>query len=243
MQIRWYGLVYVLGFLLGGWFLLKARSRLGLSKDDVWDLLFYVVVGVVVGARLFEVFWHPAYYLGDLVNFVKVWQGGMSFHGGFVGVIVAVWLYSKRKKLDFWRIADILSLPAMLALAFGRVANFINGELWGRVFDGSWCVNFRNTGGGDVCRHPSTLYGAAKRFMVAGWLYCLYVRDGFTGGFLFWNFVLFEAVGRFIVDFYREDVLWWMLTIGQWFSLVMVVVAVIVMIMRYRVDWKRVFVA
>ncbi|MAG72778.1 prolipoprotein diacylglyceryl transferase [archaeon] len=237
LEIRWYGLAYVLGFLLVVWWLNKKKDQLGISKDDTWDLLFYIMIGVIAGARIFEVFWEPSYYLSNPLNFFKIWQGGMSFHGGFVGIVVAVWIYCKKKQLDFWKMADILSIPAIFALALGRIANFINGELWGRAWDGSWCVNFKNTGGGDVCRHPSTIYAAVKRFAVFGWLVWLSKKE-WTPGFIFWNFVFFEGLGRFIVDFFREDTLWFSLTIGQWFSVVMVLVAICVFKTKYKKDCK-----
>ncbi|MBI2573651.1 prolipoprotein diacylglyceryl transferase [Candidatus Woesearchaeota archaeon] len=259
LEIRWYGLVYVLGFLFAAWLLHKYRSHLNMSKDEVWDLMLYVILGVLIGSRVFEVFWEPRYYLSNPLNFFKVWQGGMSFHGGFVGIIAGVWLYARKTKRSFSQLADIISMPAMLALAFGRIANFVNGELWGTVADQTktwWCVNFKNTGGQDLCRHPQQLYAATYRFMIAGWLWFLLsknkfrtgqvtsVRDqhfsSFRAGFLFWNFVLLEGIGRFIVDFWREDTLWGPLTIGQWFSAAMVVVAVVVMIRRYKDDWKKI---
>ncbi len=238
LQIRWYGLVYLIGFLLGVWWLKRKAKEL--TKDEVWDLIFYLMVGVLAGSRLFEIFWEPQYYLSNPLNLFKIWQGGMSFHGGFVGIIVACWWYCKKKKLNFWHIADLLSIPAIFALALGRIANFINGELWGRAWDGAWCVNFRNTGGGDVCRHPSTLYAAGKRFLVLAWLYWLSYQKEFTPGFVFWNFVFWEGLGRFLVDFYREDILYWSLSLGQWFSMVMMVIAGWMFWKKYRADWKKI---
>ncbi len=243
IAIHWYGLVYVLGFLLAIWWLQKYRARVGLSKDQVWDLLFYVIIGVLVGARLFLFFWEPAYYFGNPLRIFEVWNGGMSFHGGFVGSVVGAWYYCKRKKVNFWKVADVLSVPAIFALMLGRVANFINGELWGRVWDGSWCVNFVNADAraGDVCRHPSQIYGAVKRSIVFGWLFFLQLHKEFTPGFIFWNFVFWEGLGRVIVDFYRENSLFLNLSLGQWFSLAMVFVAAWVFYKRYRDDWKKLF--
>ena len=242
LQIRWYGLVYVLGFLFVLWWLnfYRKKGELSLEKEEVSDFAFYLMIGVIIGSRIFEVFWNPSYYLSNPLRFFKVWEGGMSFHGGFVGILTACWWFCKKKKLNFLKMADILSLPTIVALALGRVANFINGQLWGRPFSGSWCVNFKKTGGGDVCRHPSTLYAAGKRFLVAGWILLLSLRNSFKTGFIFWNFVLFEGLGRIIVDFYREDVLWLNFTIGQWFSLVMVLVAVWFLLRYYGNEWKKV---
>ncbi len=239
LQVRWYGLVYVLGFFLVVWWLQHARrnGKINFSKDDIWDFTFYILVGTLAGARLFMMFWQPETYLFKPWNLLKVWEGGMSFHGGFVGSVVGWWLYHKKKRFDIWRIADIVSIPLILALALGRIANFINGELWGHVWNGSLCVNFKNTGGGDVCRHPSTLYAAAKRFIVFGWLLWLSFKDRFTPGFIFWNFVFFEGLGRIIVDFYRENAVFLGFSLGQWFSLAMVLVALWAFRTKYRKDW------
>jgi phosphatidylglycerol---prolipoprotein diacylglyceryl transferase len=239
LEIRWYGLVYILGFFLGVLWLEHARKKgsFDITKDDIWDLAFYLMLGVIVGARLFEIFWEPAYYLSNPFNILKIWQGGMSFHGGFLGSILAAWLYCKKKKINFWILADLGSVPLIFALALGRLANFVNGELVGRVFNGSWCVIFPKTD--QLCRHPSTLYAAGKRFIVLGWLLFLSTSKQFKPGFIFWNFVFWEGLGRIIVDFYRQDVLYAGFSLGQWFSLVMVIIAFWFFVTKYSDDWKR----
>lgn len=243
LEVRWYGLVYVLGFLLAAIWLsyCSKKGKINLNKEEVWDFVFYLIVGVLVGSRLFMIFWEPQTYLLKPWNLLFFWQGGMSFHGGFVGIVIAAAIYAKKKKLNFWTLADVVSIPAIFALALGRIANFINGELWGRAFDGSWCINFKNSGGGDVCRHPSTLYAAGKRFLVFFWLLVLSYKDHFKPGFIFWNFVMFEGLGRIIVDFFREDPTFIGFSLGQWFSLIMVIVALWMFVKYYREDWKKIF--
>ncbi|PIN73662.1 prolipoprotein diacylglyceryl transferase [Candidatus Woesearchaeota archaeon CG10_big_fil_rev_8_21_14_0_10_45_16] len=255
LEIRWYGLVYVLGFFLGLWWLQRHREEVGLSKDDVWDLLFYLMLGLIIGARLFEIFWEPQYYLSSFTNIFKIWQGGMSFHGGLVGSFTAAWIYCKKKKINFWKVADILSVPGIFALALGRVANFVNGELIGRAWNGPWCVVFPDYD--DLCRHPSTLYAAAKRFVIFGWLLFLQSKNKLTTfkpgrvvgtrdlslttfkpGFIFLNLVFWEGLGRFIVDFYRQDILYWSLSLGQWFSLAMIVAALWIFLKHYKGQLK-----
>ena len=242
VEIRWYGLVYVLGFLLGWWWLRQAQKKglLPLSEEQISDLIFYLMVGVLIGSRLFMVFWNPEIYLWKPWNLLFIWQGGMSFHGGFVGIVIACAWYCRKHHQDFWKIADILSVPALLALGLGRIANFINGELWGRPWNGSWCVNFKNTGGGDLCRHPNMIYAALQRFLVTGWLWFL-SSGKYKPGFIFWNFVFWEGLGRFAVDFFRENALFLGLSLGQWFSLVMMLVAGTVFWKRYRKDWRVLF--
>ena len=243
VEIRWYGIVYVLGFFLAVWWLhfMKKRDRLSLTTDEIWDFAFYLMLGVIIGSRLFLMVWHPQTYLLKPWNLLRIWEGGMSFHGGFVGIVTAAYWYCRKKQLNFLKMADILSIPAILALALGRIANFINGELWGRVWDGRWCVNFKNSGGGDVCRHPYPLYEMGKRFLIFGWLIFLSFLQGVKPGFIFWNFVFWEGLGRFLLDFVKEDPLLAGLTLGQWMSLVMVIVAGIVFWKQYREDWRKVF--
>jgi phosphatidylglycerol---prolipoprotein diacylglyceryl transferase len=238
LEVRWYGLVYVLGFLLIAYFLKKSKKELKISDDNVWDYVFYVALGVILGARLFEIFWNPSYFLSGW-NILKIWEGGMSFHGGLVGAIIANYYFAKKHKIKFMVLADIVAIPAIFILALGRLANFINGELWGRAFDGDWCVNFKNTGGGDICRHPSVLYAAVKRFLVFFYLLFLSKYKEFKPGFLFWNLVFFEGLGRIFVDFYREDTLHLGFSVGQWFSLVMVIAALYAFYKYYRADCKK----
>ncbi len=264
LEVRWYGLVYVLGFLLGMWWLQRARKKglIEMTSDEISDLLFYLILGVIIGARLFMLFWNPSYYLFQPWNLLKIWEGGMSFHGGFVGIVVACWWYCKKKGKDFWRIADLLAVPAMLALALGRLANFVNGELVGRVWDGQWCVVFPEYG--NLCRHPNMIYSFFQRMAVFGWLWFLsgrretaekrareaterknvekenivdsHPKPSFVSkpGFIFWNLVLWEGVGRFLMDFFREDTFYLSLSLGQWFSVGMVIVALWVFKTKYK---------
>ena len=240
VEIRWYGLVYVLGFFLSVWWLhyLSRKGRAKLTSEDIWDFAFYCMLGVLIGSRLFEIFWEPAYYLGNPLNLLKIWEGGMSFHGGLVGIVIAGYWYCRKKQLNFWELADVMSFPTMFALALGRIANFINGELVGRTWNGTWCVVFPRED--NLCRHPQTLYAAGYRFLISFWLLWLSLREKFTPGFIFWNFVLWEGIGRFIVDFYREDVLTLGLTLGQWFSVGMIIIAVIFLWKRHRMDFKNI---
>ncbi len=239
LEIRWYGLVYVLSFFLVILWLnyLKNQKELELSKEKIWDLAFYLMLGVIIGSRVLMIFWEPRYYLFQPLNLFKIWQGGMSFHGGFVGIITACWIYCRVNKLNFWRMADFLSIPTICALALGRIANFINGELIGTIWNGRGCVVFPNYD--DYCRHPSTLYAAGYRFIIFGGLLLLNYLGRFQEGFIFWNFVFWEGIGRFIVDFYRQDSLYWYFSLGQWFSLIMILLSIIIFISKYSPDCKK----
>lgn len=236
--IRWYSLVYIFGFLLGIYFLKKYKKNLKINDEEIYDFITYLIVGVVVGARLFEVLvWEPKFYFANPLEILKIWHGGMSFHGGLIGAVVAGYLYCKKKNFNFWIFADVLVIPGILALALGRIANFVNAELIGTVTDVKWCVNYPNV---ESCRHPSQLYGAFYRFLL--FFYLLYINKKlFKPGFLFWNFVFLESIGRFIVDFYREDILYIGLSIGQWSSIVLIVISLIVFVKNYKEDWKKIF--
>jgi len=164
--IRWYGLAYVLGFVGGAWLLTRyARAnppRSLLPAEKVWDLTIALVIGVMVGARLgYFIFYTPGELLKNPLVLFRLWDGGMSSHGGFVGVIIALAWFARRGKIPFLHLGDIVASIASLGLLLGRIANYLNGELWGTLTGGAWGVIFAETGGGDAPRHPSQLYEAA----------------------------------------------------------------------------------
>ncbi|MBT3298084.1 prolipoprotein diacylglyceryl transferase [archaeon] len=240
LEVRYYSLAYLLGFFLSVWWLMywRKRGELNLTKEEVWDFAFYLIVGVIVGSRLMMVFWQPMTYLSDPLEIFRFWNGGMSFHGGLIGIISAGLIYCKIKKIKFLSMADLMSVPTLFALAMGRIANFINGELVGRITNLPWCVEFQ---GYFDCRHPSTLYAATKRFIITGWLMFLSfseLRKKFKPGFLFWNFVFWDGLGRVILDFFRWDILYLGLSKGQWLSAIMVVVSLYFFWKYYQEDWK-----
>ncbi|MDP3728369.1 MAG: prolipoprotein diacylglyceryl transferase [bacterium] len=238
LEIRWYGIIYAFGFLLALFFLLKNRREIGLNKDESYDLLFYLMLGDIIGARLFHVlFWEPSFYFSNPLQILYLWNGGLAFHGGLVGVILAAWVYCRKKKISFLKVADLLSIPALIGLGLGRIANFINGELVGTVTTVSWCVDFRD----GLCRHPYVLYSAVKRFALAGVLYGLQKYRIFKEGFIFWLMIFGLGIGRFVLDFMREDVLYLGLSVGQWMSLLMLVLALAVLFHGYKDDLRKIF--
>ena len=236
--IRWYSLVYILGFLLAAYFLKKNKEKLNIKEDDVSNFTIYLIIGVVLGARLFHILIVDfGFYSEHLTEIFKIWRGGMSFNGGLIGAMAATYYFSRKKKIGFGVLADILTIPAIFALALGRLANFVNAELIGKITSVNWCVNYPGIEG---CRHPSQIYSSIGRFIIFVYLVILN-RNEFKPGFIFWNFVFFESIGRFIVDFYREDVLYFNLTLGQILSVVLVVISLIVFIKYYRNDCKKLF--
>jgi len=223
VEIRWYGIVWALGFLLAYLALQKNKEKLSMSHEQVESYFFYFMVSVIAGARLFHVlFWGASYYLSHPLKILAVWEGGLAFHGGLVGGVLFTYYFTKKHNLSWQKLFDVLSIPAALALAFGRFANFMNGELWGRVTDVAWCFTDEGVEG---CRHPSTLYAAAGRFLSLFYLYYLSKKEQ-KDGYIFWQFVLWMGVVRLVVDLFRADALYLFLTAGQWFSVVMILIAV-----------------
>ncbi|ABB31464.1 prolipoprotein diacylglyceryl transferase [Geobacter metallireducens RCH3] len=205
LEFRWYGLMYILGFIAAYFIVLRrARKRsLLLSADDVADIIFYLAVGVILGGRLgYILFYNAPYYLEHPLKIFAVWEGGMSFHGGLIGVVLAGLLVARKKRLGFFTLADLCVLTAPVGLGLGRLGNFINGELYGRVTDMPWGVVFRE--GGPMPRHPSQLYEAILEGPVLFIILMVVGRKERPAGVAFWTFVSCYGLFRFFVEFFRE---------------------------------------
>lgn len=240
LGIRYYGLAYLLGFGLGGWILFHAakRRRLDLAPPAVADLMTALVIGVIVGGRLgYFVFYEPMTIFRDPLQFLKVWEGGMASHGGFIGVGVAMAWFARKHNTSFRGLADATIAVAPLGVGLGRTANFINGELWGRVTDVSWAVIFPASGRAGVSlaeiapRHPSQLYAAAlEGFLLFGYLQWRYWRTDAQPGRITGEFLIIYAIARMITEMFREPDagLIFGLTRGSFYSIFMIVAGLIV---------------
>jgi phosphatidylglycerol:prolipoprotein diacylglycerol transferase len=233
IAIRWYGLMYLIAFaafyLLGRWRVQRTHwgAATGLRASDVEDLLFFGVLGVVIGGRLgYVLFYKPAYYLQHPLEALAVWQGGMSFHGGLVGVLLACALFARRRGLPYLRLMDFVAPLVPLGLAAGRLGNFVNGELWGRPTDLPWAMVFPQSGTADP-RHPSQLYQFAGEglllFALLWWFSSRPRPIGRVSGL----FLVGYGVLRFLAEFGREPdaflgLLAGGLSMGQLLSLPMV---------------------
>jgi phosphatidylglycerol:prolipoprotein diacylglycerol transferase len=237
LAFRWYGLMYLLGFalfLLLGW--RRARdSWRGMQKNEVDDLLFWGVVGVILGGRLgYVLFYKPAYYLANPLEALMIWHGGMASHGGLIGVVLVMWLWSRARGKSFLNVADFVAPLVPLGLAAGRVGNFINGELWGRAADPAvwpWAMVFPNANDG-IPRHPSQLYQFALEGVLLFVILWLYSRKPRAPGQVGAMFLIGYGVLRFIAEFAREPdsflgLLALKLSMGQWLSLPMVAIGVV----------------
>jgi phosphatidylglycerol:prolipoprotein diacylglycerol transferase len=232
LAVRWYGLMYLVGFAAGWWLGLR-RIEKGLApvtRQQFDDLLFMAVLGVILGGRLgYVLFYKPGYYFAHPLEIFAVWQGGMSFHGGLLGVILAMAFAARRHKVAFLRLMDFVAPLCPLGIAAGRLGNFINGELYGRVTDLPWGMVFR--GAGDAPRHPSQLYEFALEGLALFALLWWFSARPRPRGQVSALFLTGYGVFRFIAEFGREPdsflgYLAFGLTMGQWLSLPMIALGV-----------------
>jgi len=245
LAVRWYGLMYLVGFALAFWL---GRIRVAKSKTVTLpildDLLFFIVLGVVLGGRLgYVLFYKPMDYFHDPLEILAVWHGGMSFHGGLLGVLLAVWYVSRKHSLPWLVLTDFLAPLIPQGLAAGRLGNFINGELYGRVTDVPWGMVFHSAGAGPLPRHPSQLYQFGLEgvlLFVILWIYSARPRPtGAVSGV----FLLGYGVFRFFAEYFREPddflgLLALNMSMGQWLSLPMIVLGAAMLFWAWRRQQK-----
>ncbi len=241
LAVRWYGMMYLLGFV-AAYFIIRHLAKyrgLNLTADHLSDLLFYTVLGVIFGGRLgYTLFYNWSYYWRHPLEIFAVWQGGMSFHGGLLGVVVAAVIFCRRRQLPTLLVGDILVTAASIGLGLGRLGNFINAELWGRTTDLPWGMVF--PGAGPEPRHPSQLYEAVLEGPVLFMILWLLHRKKVASGIPFFAFFFFYGLFRFGVEFCRQPdahigFLWGGATMGQLLSLPMIVAGVAgVVFLQYK---------
>jgi phosphatidylglycerol:prolipoprotein diacylglycerol transferase len=244
--LRFYSLAYLAGILFAYWHLSRMIRQAGapLAQRHVDDLFFYCTLGIILGGRLgYALFYDQALWANPL-NLFKLWEGGMSFHGGLIGVVLAIFWVCRAGKLSFVRVSDYIAPCAPLGLFFGRIANFINGELWGKVAgpDVRWAMVFPD--GGPFARHPSQLYEAALEGFVLGLvLFVLFwrTRARWRPGLLMGVFSLGYGAARFVVEIYREPdaqltefAARTHLSMGQWLTVPMILLGLFLIIRALR---------
>ena len=213
-QIKWYSMAYIMGIILGWAYALKIIKKLQnntenfepIKRSDFDDLLVYLVLGIILGGRLgYAIFYNLEYYIQNSFEIFKLWQGGMSFHGGLLGVIVAIFIFSKNKNANFFKYSDIVACVAPIGLFLGRIANFINGELFGKISTLPWAVIFPN--GGNIARHPSQIYEAILEglmlFILINFLALkkhLIIKTGYVSSF----FLITYSILRIFSENFRE---------------------------------------
>lgn len=247
VQVHWYGLTYLMAFGLFLW-LASRRTRqpsfsnAGWVQRDVEDLLFYGVMGVVIGGRLgYVLFYKPGYYFANPWEILAVWKGGMAFHGGLLGVLAAMWVFARTRGRHFLEVTDLIAPCVPTGLASGRIGNFINGELWGREADPSlpWAMVFPQSGL-NIPRHPSQIYQFLLEGLLLFVLLWVYARRPRQLGVVSGIFMVGYGSFRFAVEYFREPdnflgPLALGLSMGQWLCVPMVLVgAVLVWLGRHR---------
>ena len=242
LKIHWYGLTYLVGFVAGWWLgRLRARNPWSpLNEDQVFDLLFYIALGVILGGRFgYVVFYNFDAFIADPLWLLRVWEGGMSFHGGLLGVMLAMWWYGRKVGSGFWRMADFVAPLVPIGLGAGRIGNFINGELWGKPTDVPWGMVFPQAPDALV-RHPSQLYQFALEgvvFFIILWWFSAKPRPRMAVSGLF---LVCYGVFRFLVEFVRQPdpqlgyLAFDWLTMGQVLSFPMIVAGAGLMLIAYR---------
>lgn len=231
-DIKWYSLAYIAGIFIGWWYLLRLLAQPGapMARRHADDIVFYVTLGIILGGRLgYAVFYGPDMF-SNPIKILRLWDGGMSFHGGLIGTAFAMWLFARKHQLNLLRVADYVACCVPFGLFFGRIANFVNGELWGKPATVPWAIIFPRTGA-DVPRHPSQLYEAVLEGIVLGLVMAFLfwrTRWRYEPGKLAGAFLTGYALARFTVEFFREpdrQLIWLAdmtgLHMGQWLTLPM----------------------
>ncbi len=238
LKVRWYGLMYVFGFF-GGYFLVRwlAKKRnVDVPKDVLQELISYLAVGVILGGRLgYVLFYNLPLYLGDPLEALAIWHGGMSFHGGLLGAVLMGWWFTKKRSFSFYPIADLFAVAAPIGLGLGRIGNFINGELYGRPTNVPWAMIFPE--GGPVARHPSQIYEAFLEGLVLFSVLIWLSKRVHTEGVLFWTFFGGYGLARFFVEFFREPdpqlgLVLGPFSMGQVLSLLMILVSTLFLVIK-----------
>ena len=248
LAIRWYALAYIGGIVFGWWLgqaIAKHPELFGATKvpaqNDIDDFLIWIVLGIVLGGRLgFVLFYNLPFYASDPLQVLKLWQGGMSFHGGMIGLATATYIFSKRRNIHFLTLMDMVAAVTPIGLFLGRVANFINGELYGRASDMPWAVMFPR--GNLIPRHPSQLYEAGLEgillfavLMTAIWHFRALQKPGIITGL----FLIIYGLSRCVVELFREPdaqlgYLWGGITMGQLLSLPMIAAGIALIVLAAK---------
>ena len=241
IEIRWYSLAYIVGIICG-WFISK---KFFISDKDVLnkfdDFITYIILGIIIGGRLgYVIFYNYDYYSNNLLDILKVWQGGMSFHGGLIGIIIVSIWFSKKNNQNAFNYLDIISLVAPIGIFFGRIANFINSELYGIESNLPWAVKFIKVD--NLFRHPSQLYEAFFEGLILFFILIYFKNKNFlkTPGLISGLFLFFYSIFRFIIEFFRVPdqqlgYLFFNLTMGQIISLLFLLVGIYLIMMKYEI--------
>jgi len=240
LEIRWYGLIMALAFLIGSLIAVKLGKKRNLNKDQVYDFLIYLIPFSILFARLFHVFvYNFSYYTSNPIQIFQIWKGGVSLFGGLFGALIAAIIYSKVKKVPLLNLADVFIIPLSFGIIFGRIGNFINQELYGKITNLPWAMKFDNVEG---LRHPTQIYESIKNFIIFAFLFswqqkALKTSKHYKKGYFFWVFVIMYGAMRFIIEFWKEpETMYFGIPVGQIFSLWMFVIGAYVLLKEYKMN-------
>ena len=228
LEIRWYSLSYIFGIMLGWIYAKKFLIKDENIKKSFDELITYIIIGIIIGGRLgYVAFYNPVYYFNNLIEIFMIWKGGMSFHGGLIGVLISTYLFAKKNNTDSFIYLDIISMSAPIGIFLGRISNFINSELYGRKTDVLWSVVFTKVD--NISRHPSQIYEAILEGLVLFFIMYLFAKKNYLKkpGLISSLFLVFYSIFRFFVEFYRvpDEQLGFIflnLTMGQIISLIFI---------------------
>ena len=227
-EIRWYSLSYIFGIIFGWIYAKKFLIKDENIKKSFDDLVTYIIIGIIIGGRLgYVIFYNPIYYLNNLIEIFMIWKGGMSFHGGLIGVLIATYLFTKKNNTDPFTYLDIISMSAPIGIFLGRISNFINSELYGKETSLAWSVKFINVD--NLNRHPSQIYEAFFEGIVLFLLLNIFFKKFlFKRGLISSLFLIYYSIFRFFVEFTREPdsqlgYLIFNLTMGQIISIIFLI--------------------
>jgi len=237
-EIRYYGLLMALAFLIGYFILRKLSNEFEISEKQAEDFFIYALLSLIVGARLFEVlFYDPSYYFSNPIKILYVWEGGLASHGAIILTFIVAILYSKLKNIKFYNLADLFIIPIALGASFVRIGNFINNELVGRVTNVPWAVKFS---GYEGLRHPVQLYQASYLFVIFLILFKIRKLKDRKPGIILWSFLLLDSMFRFITEFFKDlpkDYGFYLynLNLAQYFSVAIVIISLIMLIRMFKI--------
>ena len=226
-EIRYYGLLFALAFLIGYYLAKKLSKEFNIEESKIENISIYLLISIIIGARLFEVlFYDPAYYFSDPIKIFYIWEGGLASHGAIIALILFTYIYCKRKNVKFYNFADLFIIPISLGAAFVRLGNFFNSELVGKITPVPWAVQFNNYEG---LRHPVQLYQSFYYLIIFLILYSN--RKNKKEGTLFWGFIFLDGVFRFITEFFKDlpkgyGINYLGLNLAQYLAIIMILVSI-----------------
>lgn len=229
LQIRWYGLLYALAFLVGYFILKKLAKNFNIKEEIIEDYMPYVIIADIVGARLFEVlFYDPKYYFSNPLKIFAVWEGGLASHGAIMVIILTTIWFCKKRNISFYNLVDLVAIPVALGAAFIRIGNFINSELVGRVTDLPWAVQFI---GYEGLRHPVQIYQAIGHVIIFAILLSMLKIKNRKEGTIFWSLLFLDSIFRLFTEFFKDlplDYGFYLLglNLAQWASIIILLISV-----------------